>query len=111
MGQSDEKGGTLAGLLQLLLLLFALVFVAPGILFMGFFRSASHLPLDLGQMWTFAVVFALGVYGLLAVLYRSAWKGLKVYLILSFLSVLTGVVGHFGFKASWPEALVMQFIP
>jgi len=110
MAHEERKGG-LGDLIFSLLVICAIFCALPGVLFMALFKEVSGIPLDLGQMWTFAFVVALGFYFLLALLRRSFIAGLKVYLLVCVFILLAGLVGHFGFKVPWPAAIVIQFIP
>lgn len=110
MAHEERKGG-IGDLIFSLLVICAIFCALPGVLFMALFKEFSGMPLDLGQMWTFAFVVALGLYFLLALLRRSFIAGLKVYLLVCVLILFAGLVGYFGFKVQWPAAIVIQFIP
>lgn len=110
MAHEDNKVKTL-DLIFTLLVICAFFCALPGILVMALFKEVSGMPLDLGQMWTFAFVVGLGLYGLLALLRRSFVAGLKVYLLVCALILFAGLVGHFGFKAHWPAAIAVEFMP
>lgn len=110
MAHEERKGG-LGELIFSLLVICAIFCALPGVLIMALFKDVSGMPLDLGQMWTFAFVVALALYFLLALLSRSFIGGLKIYLLACALILFAGLVGHFGFKARWPASIVIEFIP
>lgn len=90
--------------LFLILLLAAIVFAtAPGMLVMYAAERSLGLGLDQGQMWTFAVLSSLAIFGIFYWRQKDFTNALTYYSILSIGIIVISLIAYFGFKAKGIE--------
>lgn len=93
-----------AVVLILILLLAAIVFATtPGMLVMYTAERSLNLGLDQGQMWTFAVLSSLVIFGIFYWRQKNFTIALTYYSILSIGIIVISLIAYFGFKAKFIE--------
>ena len=111
-----KKGGKQqeSGLGQAILLIMAIalvIFLSPGLLAVGIAKFNYEVNLDVGQMWTFATITSVALFGIIFVFRRSFMRALKSYLFICILIDAIALISHFGFKAEWPVKYMQSFLP
>ena len=75
---------------------------------MGLISDHIDIPLDIGQMWTFAILISIGIFLFMKLLFRS--NALEVYLTACFIAASLTAISHFGFKADWPRHYYEKYV-
>lgn len=107
-GRDDNESGAVYLLLFGAFLLFVLV---PGMVGVTVYRLATNDLLDPGQMWVFAGVVSIAVWIVVYLLAGRVGRSLGAYCVLSLFAVTGLVVSHFGFHASFPQAMLFYYFP
>ena len=98
-------------LLYFLLLAVLVVLLAPGMLVVVAADSALGLSLDVAQCWTFAILASAGLLLLLFSRCRDWATATVRYLLLSGCIVVLSTLAHYGFKATYPRAVLAAYFP
>ena len=105
---SATAEGAALGLLAVVVF-FAVVLVVPGALLVFIADKMFSLSLDLGQLWTFAVVASAAIVAVLTGAARSAATGVTHFCLLALSVGALLLVARFGFHAMWPDQLLAAF--
>ncbi|GAK50686.1 hypothetical protein U14_01919 [Candidatus Moduliflexus flocculans] len=102
--KKKDEGGSSGIILLLLIFVFS-----PGMLVMSLIKVAFNLTLDGGQMWTFAVIISILLFGTLCGIFKDMAKAAVYYFSTSGIIVVVFLLCHFGLKLTFPVNFLDNF--
>lgn len=111
MGDDKRKqGNPIIGILLLIVIALSVFFFSPGMLVMSIIQYIGKTNLDKGQMWTFAIVLCLFLWGAIWVAQgRDVRLTNKIYLFICLAITCVSLILHFGFKAKFLVVFLRYF--
>ena len=101
---AQENRNAVVGTLAIVVVLFSLFFLAPGMTIITFaIRPFIHL--DRGQMWAFSAVASVTTYAALRLGLGKERSPGKWYVVACALALSAFVLAKFGFHAVWPDRM------
>ena len=101
---AQENRNAVIGTLAIVVVLFAVFFIAPGMMVVTFaIRPFIHL--DRAQMWIFSAVASVATYVALRLGLGTDRAPGKYYVGACTLAVSAFVIAKFGFHAVWPDRM------
>ena len=97
--------------LGLLVLVAALVFVAPGALLTFAVERLLRLRLDLTQRWTWAIASSVVLACVMSLRSRRGSDGAGRYMLLAVVVSAVVLVARFGMHAQWAAEMLRAYVP
>lgn len=111
MGNDKPKqGNPIIGFLLLIIIALSVFFFSPGILIMATIQYIAGTNLDKSQMWTFAILICLLLWGgIWATQGKDARSTNKIYLSICLGIIFVSLILFFGFKANFIVVFLHYF--
>ncbi len=97
--------------LGLLVLVAALVFVAPGALLTFAAERCLRLHLDVGQRWTWAIAVSVVAACAMSLRSRRGSDGLGRYALLAAVASAVVLAARFGAHSPWASEMLSEYVP